>query len=492
MTIKNTFAVITLLFMGLSLQAQTLKGYVRNLDTKEAIPYATVQMGPAYGTIANEEGGFSLLLAGHAGDSLLISSMGYAQKRIPAPVTAEEIVIYLEPSAIELDEVLLRDRQPTAEEIIREVRRAYSQNYSSTDQKYEVFYRGTSYMHFDDLNIDIDKATRIPKQQVTRASKKLDSLARSVMESKLMEFRDYSGIVLLKERDSSKISIDRATRLLDSRKEFSMDGVQKQAQGIILQYLDTSKTYKLKTGLFKIEDSLALDKDEFKQERKTEYSRGEIRSSIMSTLKRSQWHENSFLVKLLDPDSYKYSLDGISYFQGHPIYVVSFYPGRGSSRFAGTLYISTRDYAVLKADYAFGEGKRGRKFNMKLLLGIKYVEKTHKGTVIYKTSNNGIYQPYYITKEEGHYIYLHRPLKFIENSPRKDKVLFDFSLEGEGREKQELLILSAGGLDWSEFAGLIEAEKVPYTELKQFESSIWQDRQIIQPLEEMKNFKAGD
>ncbi|GGD38280.1 hypothetical protein GCM10011361_01750 [Muriicola marianensis] len=478
--------------MGLSVKAQTLEGYIRNFNTKEAIPYATVQLGPDYGTIANEEGGFSLSLAGKAGDSLLISSMGYAQKRIPLPSAMEEIVIYLEPSAIELDEVLLRDRQPSAEEIIREVRRAYPQNYSSTDQKYEVFYRGTSYMQFEDLNVDIDKATRIPKQQVARASKKLDSLARSVVESKLMEFRDYSGIVLLKQRDSSKISIDRATRLLDSRKEFSMEGVQKQAQGIILQYLDTSKTYKLKTGLFKIEDSLALDKEEFRQEKKTEYSRGEIRSSVMSTLKRSQWHENSFLEKLLDPKAYEYTLDGISYFQGNPIYVVSFFPGKGSSRFAGTFYISTRDYAVLKADYAFGDGKRGRKFNMKLLLGIKYIEKTHKGTVIYKAGANGIYHPYYITKEEGNYIYLHRPLKFIENSPRKDKVLFDFNLEGEGREKRELLILKAEDLDPAEFINLTEAEKIPYTELKQFESSIWQDRQIIQPLEEMKNFKAGD
>lgn len=481
------------LLPGLYLQGQTLSGYVRDMDTKEAIPYATVQIGASYGTIANEEGGFSLSLTGIPRDSVLVSSLGYAQKRIPYPDSGLEVVIYLEPSAIALDEVLLRDRQPTAEEIVREVRKAYPVNYSSTNQKYQVFYRGTSYMHFDDLKVEIEKATGIPREQIGRASKKLDSLARAVMESRLIEFRDYSGTVLMRERDSSKISIARATKLLDSRKDFSMDGVQKQAQGIILQYLDTSMTYKLKTGLFKIEDSLAFDRKVFmRDEKKNEFSKGEIRSSVLRTIKLSQWHELSFLEKLLDGDDYRYALKGASYFQGTPIYVVSFSPRKASSKYAGTLFVSARDFAVLKADYAYGEGKRGKKFNMKLLLGIKYIENKNRGTVIYKASENGVYQPYYITREEGNYIYLHRPLKFIENSSKRDKVLFDFSLEGEGREKQELLILSTQQLNPAEFQSLVEAEKVPYTQLKQFEPSIWQDQQIIQPLEEMKNFRVTE
>ena len=476
----------------MGLEAQTINGNIRDLETKEAIPYATVQIGPTYGTIANEEGDFTLVVSGKTMDSLLVSSLGFAQKRIPCPIEDTEVVIYLEPSAITLDEVLLRDRQPSAEEIIREVRKAYPRNYSSTDQKYEVFFRGTSRMHLDDLNVEIEKATGISKEQVDRASKELDSLARAVIESRLIEFQDLSGTVLMKERDSSKISISKATKLLDSRKDFSMDGVQKQAQSIILQYLDTSKTYKLKTGLFKIEDSLSLESENFSREKETEYSKGEIRSSILNTLRQSQWYERSFLEKLIDTDAYRYSLDGASYFQGNPIYVVSFTPRKASSKFAGRLFVSARDYGVLKVDYAYDEGKRGKKFNMKLLLGIKYLEKTKKGTVIYKPREDGIYQPYYITKEEGNYIYLHRPLKFIQNGRVKNKVLFDFKLEGEGREKHELLILSAQKLEGTQFSSLKEAEKVPYTQLKQFEASIWQDQQIIQPLEEMKNFKVAE
>jgi hypothetical protein len=483
-------ALFLLISTCFSAYSQAVSGFIIDKVTREAVPYATIQLGPETGTIANEEGGFSMVLPSQAQDSLLISSMGYEQKRISFPVDSREIIIYLNPSTIELDEVLLRNRQPTAEEIIREVRAAYPINYVWSDQKYQIFFRGTSYLELDDLSASIEKASGISKQQVNRASKSLDSLGKAIVESRLMEFRDYSGKVLIKDKDSLKVDIDRATKLIDSKKDFSMDGVQRKARNIVLQYLDTTMTYKLKTGLFKIEDSLAFDREDFVQDNKTEFSKEEIRSSVLQTFRVSQWHENSFLDKILQLDAYRFTLVGASYFQGTPIYVLSFSPRRGSSKYAGRVYVSAHDFAVLKADYAYDQGKRGRKFNMKLLLGIKYIEKTNRGTIIYKAKENGRYRPYYITRETGNYIYLHRPFKFIENSRKKDKVLFDFSLEGEGREKQELLILGDSPLEIGEYSRFTESDKVPYTLLKQFEPSIWEDRQIIQPLEEMKNFRV--
>ena len=46
-----------------------------------------------------------------------------------------------------------------------------------------------------------------------------------------------------------------------------MDNLQERAQDIILSHLDTTKTYKVKTGMFTVEDSLSMgdelsDKDE--------------------------------------------------------------------------------------------------------------------------------------------------------------------------------------------------------------------------------------
>ena len=492
MIIRKNLIIWSALLLVYHVNAQSLQGRIVDKVTQTGIPYATVQYATKYGTIANEEGSFTLNLPENSTDSLVISSMGYQQERIPITRSTKELTIYLEPSVIELEEVLLRNRMPTAEDIIREVRAAFPLNYVSSEQKYQIFFRETSYMRFNKFDVEIDKATAIPKKQVTKASKSLDSLAKVIMSSSLIEFEDLSGFLLLKDKDSSKIAIDKATKLVDSKKDFSMENVQEKAQQIILQYLDTTLTYKLKTGLFKIEDSLALNEENFKNDQKQEFSNKEIRSSILNAFKASQFYELSFLDKILTPNSYKFSLDGASFFQGYPIYVLSFVPRKSKAKFTGKLYISANDYAVLKADYSFSEGKEGRKFNMKLLLGIKYLENRNQGTIIFKIRTDGKYHPYYIKREYGNYVYVHRPLKFIENSDERNKVIFDFTLEGDGREKKELLLLDNEVLSAAAYKNFKEQAVIPYSLLKQFEPTIWQNNQIIEPLEEMKNFKAND
>ncbi|NNE02831.1 MAG: hypothetical protein HKN52_06655, partial [Eudoraea sp.] len=60
---------------------------------------------------------------------------------------------------------------------------------------------------------------------------------------------------------------------------------------------------------------------------------------------------------------------------------------------------------------------------------------------------------------------------------------------GGSREKQELLILTTNVLATKEYEGYTAPEEVPFTLLERFEPTIWQNSQIIEPLEEMKNFK---
>lgn len=490
--IKKSILLFLLFIQALfHANSQIIKGKIVDAKTETGIPYATVQVTPTYGTITNEEGAFAIRIQKNTQDSLLISSMGYKQKTIPLSFTQNQI-IYLDPTVIALDEVLLLNQMPTAEDIIRKVRAAYSINYVSAEQKYQMFYRGTSYMNFKNLDVTIKKASSVSKDLVAKASRRLDSLTKSIIESKLIEFDDYNGHILMKDKDSSKIVIDKATKIIDSKKDFSIENVQKKAQNIILQYLDTNQTYKLKTGLFKIEDSLSLDKDDFAKENKNEFSNKGVKNELLQVLKNSQFYDSSFLDEILNTDSYRFLLDGASYFQGNSIYVVSFWPKRSKAKFQGILYISAGDYAVLKAEYSFTEGKVGSKFNMKLLLGIKYIENIHSGIIIYKPGQYGKYHPYYIKNEQGNYIYVHRPLKFIENSNDRNKVIFDFKLEGNAREKQELLILSSNPLDVAAFEKYQEQEKIPYRLLKQFEPSIWQNNQIIEPLEELKNFKVAN
>jgi hypothetical protein len=256
--------------------------------------------------------------------------------------------------------------------------------------------------------------------------------------------------------------------------------------------LDSNQTYKVKTGIFKIEDSISLKEafDESEPSDSTELK--SLKDQSLSLLKIASWEPESRLLKFLDGDLYSYSFKKATYFNGNYVYALGFLPRRSRAKFSGTLYVDAISFAILKADYEYAKGREGQKVNLKLLLGIKFIENLHRGTVIFQKDFEGIYKPYFIQRQMGNYIYLHRSLKFIENSASRKKVRFDFLLEGGTRENELLLIRPASNTQSEELLAYKEPKKVPVIKLRQYEPTIWQDSEIIAPLQEMKNFRVSE
>lgn len=258
----------------------------------------------------------------------------------------------------------------------------------------------------------------------------------------------------------------------------------------MLKYLDTTLTYKLKTGLFKIEDSLSLKDDSAKNKDKNEYEINNLRSEANSILKQSQFGENSILTNILDNSLYEYKLENISNFNNELLYAISYKPKRSKSKYSGKLFITDENYAITKVDFEFADGKRGEKFNLKLILGVKYIENMRKGTIIFQKNLENKYQPQYIKYEEGRYFYVSRPLKFIENSPKKNKTSFDFTIEGNILTKAELLLTSSTKISAEQFENLKEEKTVPFIKLSKYDPTIWGQDRTLEPLEEMKQFNS--
>jgi hypothetical protein len=236
-----------------------------------------------------------------------------------------------------------------------------------------------------------------------------------------------------------------------------------------------------------IENRIYRDIEEEEQDM---YNPSYFRSNASSLMKLSTWGEGS-LMRFLSTVDYQHELKNITYFNGQTVYAITFRPRKARAKYSGNLFVSAADFAVLKADYRYARGKRGQKVNLKLVLGIKYIENQSSGTVVYHQMEDGKYTPYYIQRDYGQYIYLHRGLKLIENGNKKRKVRLDFLLEGANRNREEILITGYQPLDATSFPEESK-EKIQVERLQQFESGIWQDQQIIAPLEEMKNFKATD
>lgn len=490
---KSFLFYLLLLLSSHFLISQDFSAKIIDAKTQKPIPYATVQTDEKKGVISNEEGTFTIGLEKAQLTSLTVSCLGYTKKTIRIEdIAKNNFTIALEESVYRLDEVFVSNKTPNADAIIAKVRSRLTENYRTDLLKYELFYRGTAYVDFDKLDLEVEKASHVKKARLASANSGLDSLTSAIMASKTIHFTDFKGDLWVKDKDSIKLSVEKATKLIDTKKDFSIENIQEKAQRIVLQYLDSTKTYKLKTGLIKIEDSLSLSEDAKKEKEKNEYLISHLKSDTDGVLKISQFYDGSFLNNILDPDRYAYSFEDATFFNDELIYIIQYHPKKAKAKFEGKLYISDDTHAILKTDYSYSEGKRGKKLNLKLILGIKYIENIKKGTIIYDRSQNNIYFPYYIKQEEGQYFYVNRPLKFIENSEKKNKVTFNFKIEGDMRHKEEVLFMASKTVTANDYDSLKEEENVPFELLKKYESSIWQNSRIIAPLEELKNFKASE
>ena len=404
-------------------------------------------------------------------------------------------IVFLSEYLNQLDAVILTGERPIIDSIIARTNRNTKTNYRPNNVSNKIFHRSTAYMDFDELNFDIDKASGMRKSKLESANKSLDSLSNAVINANIAHYTDFAGTFLVSDYKNKKLKVDKATMLLDKKRNFSMEGIEKKGKDIILKYLDPDASYKVKTGLFKIEDSLSL-KEEMRKEQeenqKKELGIEGLNETASGQLNKGFFDKDSFMQKLIDPDQYKFELQDVTFYMNDMVYVVTFKPRRSTSKYAGTHYISSTDYGILKTDFSFAKGKRGEKFNLRLLIGVKYVENESNGTVLYERNTDGCYQLKYAYREISRYIYVHRPFKFIENSSDKNKVAFDFLMEGSIKEKQELLLLETNPLSQLEYNSFTQPENVPYQELDQYDPNIWKDYNVIEPLEEMKQFKSSE
>ncbi|WP_411030863.1 carboxypeptidase-like regulatory domain-containing protein [Spongiimicrobium sp. 3-5] len=491
MDIKPTFTLLAFFFI-FSAFSQDFSGKIIDKVTRKPVPYATIQLNEHSGTISNEEGFFLINLNNQPIDALTISCLGYTKKTITiSDIQKSKGVIVLEEAALQLNEVFVSNKTPNADAIIAKVNANLGRNYKSDLIKNSIFYRETSYVDFDKLEVEVERASHVKKSQLASANSSLDSLSRVIVRSKPIQFTEFKGNLWKKDNENQKLTVAKATMLVDSEKDFSIENVQEKAQHIMLRYLDTTISYKIKTGIIKLTDSLSLG-EEMNKDNEEEYTVEGLRSSANGILKTSAFYDESLLRTILNPKYYDYLFLDATFLNEELVYIIQFTPSRGKSKFSGRLYVSDDSYAVLKADYSYAKGKRGEKFNLKFLLGVKYIENARRGTIIYKKGTDNFYFPQYIMQEEGSYFYVSRPIKFIENTEERNKVAFDFTVEGNGRNKTELLFTEIAKINTGEYEALTEKEKVPYQELKKYEPSIWQNNEVLAPLEEMKNFNSGD
>jgi hypothetical protein len=303
----------------------------------------------------------------------------------------------------------------------------------------------------------------------------------------------YGSIVAKKvysEKTKKLLNVDKIDsvqgyKTMQNKKKITIEDAQNDLQNIVLKHLNKNKTYKVSSGLFPIEDSLSIKEviNEVDSMQIKNTFNGYLAMSGFNTASvRSRFFNFAKQKNFLSQKYYDHILENNISVGTQLMYVLRFEPKKSKSKYSGRIFIDPTDFTIAKIDYEFADGKRGQNLNLKWLLGIKVSEDINKVTLLYeKNKENKVYVSYY-KETRGTYAYVHRPIKFKENSETKNKVKFDIKIELDTKEITEVLVLDSFNIEAEEIKPVKKdspKKRFGYISLDTYNKTNWKNRQLI-------------
>lgn len=472
--------------------------------TSEPIPYASISVNQSENHISNDEGYFTVSEANSKPETVvLVTFFGYgAQQHTLAELQNHDLTVKLKTVIFELDEVNVSG-PPSPESIMAEVKRNLERNYGGQAQtvKEKIFVRESASFVPKTLDLEITKSTGFSKQALREVNADVSSLTSRLVAQPPREYTDvladyYSAPAIATANGpvpNAKLDVVKATKLQDENRSMSLEDMQQTAANLFLKHLDTTKYYRFKSGWFGSNDTISLKKDR----KKKTVVRNELsaaKSGLSGFLADNNLLRSARLNFVKELELYRFAYEGSVYLEnGNYAYVLTFEPRKSKAKYKGKLYVSQSDYAVVRADYELAEGKKLGGINLKLILGVKAAENLSSGTLIYKPDPHGDgYYLQYGSEQKGQYMYVNRPVKFIElTNAARDVVAFDLKIEGDMLEKTEFLNVKRSEIAKTDFDSFKEQE-FAYQRITRYDPKLWKDSASIEPLSEMKRYAVAN
>lgn len=502
---KRFVAALFFLFLCLYHAGAQITVKVIDSATGENLPHADIQMNKTENIVTNAQGYFTLPDA--IGDDAVVTAsfMGYKSLSVTvAQLIKNDFTMALHPGYFQLEEVAVAAFNKNPDSIIASVIKNLPENYKSTDEnvKNVLFFRESSSFMPSKLSLYMTQSTGVSKQGLKEVNKQLQDFTSGLVRNPPAEYTDilcnyysYSKKINGKVINHPKFEVVKAVKLKDKNKAVTIDEMQKKVEEMLYAHIDTTKYYRLKSGLFGSRDTISFRKNtngkgmKVKKKRRVDAAKANImnfkyENSVQYTrnfdfLENTAWYEYSYEGMTTSAD-------------GEPVCILRFKPKKRKGKYEGTLFISKNDFAILRADYKLAEGKKAGGVNLKFLLGVKQSENVRQGTLIYKKKDSGGYYLQYALNETGDYYYINRPLKLIElTDDDREKVAFDLKVETNITNVHEYLNIERENVAGTEIEQLKE-EEFDFDYPESYNASIWKEYTIIEPLEEMKRFSTGN
>ena len=489
-----------------NVQSQSLSAFVIDSVSQQPIPYATVQLKEK-GVITNEDGNFNFILNETIAesDSLIISSMGYEtlSKPISEFITNR---ILLTPKAIELREVIVSNKNYTADEIMELVEDNLEKNYTNDLTKKRLFHRESSSHRWTQSNFKIKKSSiDVLNQQF------IDSVISSVPKNDSYYSEIVGDLYGNFDTEAQKLDLLKASKLFDKSTDLDYEKLEEKFNDILKDNVKPGSYFKIKSGLlsFKIDadevnqlfeediDSTDVaevnkeleEKKKNKEEEQKNYAKWR-RNNLAGILSALPTQEDSDLNFISKSRKYDFALQEFTYLGNDAVYVISFQPS-GAADYEGTLYVNADDFALLQVDYT--NVKPVKKFN---LLGISANKYLSKGKIIYNKGSNGFYGLRYFESETGERFGIKRPLKIIEKNKvvkgrnKQNELSGNMDFVFNNVEKNEVIIFESESISQATFDAFTENNAVSPTYMPKYDPEFWKGYAIMEPNTAIKEFSA--
>lgn len=480
-----------LFFILFSLITNAQRKYAKILDedTKEPIPYATIVYGENSGIIANELGVFSLNqdVISHI-DSILISCIGYESKLIKQK-QIKDSVFFLNPSSINLPEIVLTNKELSPLEIIVKVKENMPNNYKFDYQQRQVFYRGTNSQEIKELKTELLKTTLKEIHQGL-----LDSIVQLIPKNMAKYTEILADLAQAKQENEIKLSIIKAIKHQDTIETSAVSLAKDNLLRFIEKYMDKDSSIRIKSGIIKIGGDIAIDSINSSSEntRDTLFNDNFLSNMKISfrTMFNELFYSNNTQIDFFEKlDRYSYETEGIIDFNGKPVYVLLVKPKSNNARFVAKLFIDIYDYAVIKLEAANKENKIFDKgFNM---FGINYNTTSYEQVAVFNKNDNDKYSLNYLKLVSSEEFSIDRKLQIKEKNKFKksNKIVIRANVGISNIYTEEIFVNKTDRIDKLKFSNFNENPGPAIIYPKFYDYKLWKDFNIIEPEDVLKNFK---
>ena len=487
------FSMLTFCFIKTS-SAQTIIAKLFDENSKEPIPFATIQFSKTGAVMSNEEGTFNFEIKKNQilNDSVVISSLGYKTKRVFLKDSLPQI-IYLKEEVYKIAPVVLSNNKMTPVEIIDKVKNNLSKNYATTYFKSKAFSRNTYKQHVNKFTIKLKKST------IDNIDQNLFDTIVAKLPKRMTSLVETFGVSYLDKNLLGKLQLEKMMLIKSKQEKTSINSIQEDFLKALKDNMKPNSYLIIKTGILRIDKTESIDSitkpkiaKTKEQGKKTREATQKWRNDELNRLLKDIVVSPDSRINFLDKSS-RYVFTKVGYVElgEELVYVLEFQP-KGNAEYKGKLYINTQDFAIIKSEIQSAKPVFDKHFN---LFGIKNNDLTYKNTNIFQKDKDGKYHIKYVKSEMTSEMAINRPFKIIEknkfvkgrNTQNKVSLHFDYGMINQSIK--ELVFNRKEALTKMEYDAVKLNSDYEIGRFNSYNKDFWKGYNIITPENAIQELK---